>query len=93
MQSRRVGEQGLGKSKNLELVPGQQSIIDAGVRLDQFHLGKDQASQPFNDMLRRLISSIVVQASVGPLLTNTDQTAEHRFDIDRRCRMLIRESS
>ena len=54
------------------------------MRLDQFHLGKDQASQPYNDMLRRLITSIVAQRQVSVLLlANADQMAGHRFDIDR----------
>merc|ERR1712112_291400 len=67
----------LGKLRNLELVPEQQAIIDAGVRLDQ-------ASQPYNDMLRRLISSIVAYRQVSVLLlTNADQMADHRYDIDR----------
>ena len=55
------------KLNNLKLVPEQQAILDAGLRLDQWHLGRDQASQPYNDMVRRLIMSMVCsKASVGP---------------------------
>ena len=74
----------LNKLKNLLLVPEQQAILDAGMRLDQFHLGRDQASQPYNDMVRRLITSMVAQRQASVLLlTNADQMAEHRFDMDR----------
>ena len=73
----------LGKLRNLRLVPEQQAMLDAGVRLDQWHLGRDQASQPYNGMVRRLITSIVAQRAASVLLlTNADQIAEHRFSMD-----------
>ena len=38
------------KLHNLALVPEQQSAVDSGIRLDQWALGRTQASQPFNDL-------------------------------------------
>ena len=73
----------LGKLSNLKLVPEQQAMLDAGMRQDQWHLGRDQASQPYNGMVRRLITSIVAQRAASVLLlTNADQIAEHRFSMD-----------
>ena len=59
-------------------------MLDTWVRLDQWLLGRDQASQPYNDMVRWLITSIVAQRQASVLLlTNADQMAEHRFTMDR----------
>ena len=73
----------LGKLNSLKLVGEQQAMLDARVRQDQWHLGRDQASQPFNSVLRRLITSIVAQRTASVLLlTNADQIAEHRFSME-----------
>ena len=42
----------------LALVSDQQSILDSGIRLDQWTLDMSKAAQPFNAFKRQLISSI-----------------------------------
>ena len=63
----------LGRLDNLTLVPSQQSVLDNGVHMDQWHFPRDQASQPHNDFVRRLVVSVKAhrQASVL-LLANLD---------------------
>ena len=53
----------LGKLGKLCLVPDQQAVLDNGVRADQWQLPRDQASQPNNELLRRLLVSMTVSAS------------------------------
>ena len=38
-----------GKLNGLKLTPEQQSSVDSSIRMDQWALGKSQASQLFND--------------------------------------------
>ena len=66
----------LGK---LALVSDQQSILNSGIRLDQWTLERSQAAQPFNAFKRQLISSISAQRqSQVVLIANADYLVGHR---------------
>merc|ERR1712163_1463 len=66
----------------LTLVLDQQSILDSGIRLDQWTLERSQAAQPFNAFKRQLISSIRAQRqSQVVLIANMDNLATHRHNI------------
>ena len=64
------------KLKSHKLTLEQQSLVDSGIRMDHWALGKTQASQPFNDLQWQLIASIDAnrQASTCEILyvVNTD---------------------
>ena len=52
--------------------------------MDHWALGKTQASQPFNDLLRWLIASINTQWQASTiLLTNVDSMADHKFNLNQ----------
>ena len=57
-------------------------MFDAGVGLDQWHLGQDQAPLLFNVMGRLITPSVAQGLESGLRLTNTDQMAEHHFSMD-----------
>ena len=70
----------LGK---LALVLDQQSILDSGIRPDQWTLERSQAAQPFNAFKWQLISSISAQRqSQLVLMANTDKLAPHCHNIN-----------
>ena len=72
----------LGKLDNLTLVPSQQSVLDNGVCLDQWHSPRDQASQPRNDFVRHLLVSVKAHRQVSVLLlANLDRIMEHHFKL------------
>ena len=70
-----------GKLNKLKLAPDQQSMVDSGVRVDQFALGRSHSQQPFNDPRRRLIFSIRQESTI--LMANGDQVADHCLTIDQ----------
>ena len=71
------------KLHNLALVLKKQSAVDSGICLDQWALGRTQASQPFNDLKWWLISSINSsrQASIV-LMANVDYLTGHDHQIE-----------
>ena len=72
------------KLHNLALVPEQQSAVDSGIHLNQWALGRTQPSQPFNDLKRRLISSISSSRQASTvLMANTDYLAGHHHQIEK----------
>ena len=72
------------KLEGLTLVPEQQSTVDSGIHLDQWALGRTQSQQPFNDLKRRLISSISSSRQASTvLMANTDLLAAHCHKIDQ----------
>ena len=58
----------LHKLKGLELTPEQHSLADSAIVMNQWALGKTQPFQPFNDLLRRLITSIGTQRQTNTIL-------------------------
>ena len=77
------GSKVFSKLNGLKLTPEQQSSVDSGIRIDQWALGKSQASQPFNDLQWWLIASINAQRQVSSiLLPNVDQMAEHKLSMN-----------
>ena len=65
------------KLNGLKLVPEQQVVLDQGLRSDQWCFSKDQAQQPFNDMKRHLVASMVTYRQASTILfTNADQVSE-----------------
>ena len=73
-----------GKLQQLKLAPEQQSMVESGVRLDQFSLKRSHSQQPFNDLKRRLIYSIYASDQVATLLmANGDQVAGHHLTINQ----------
>ena len=72
------------KLHNLVLVLEQQSAVDSGICLDQWALGRTQASQPFNDLKQRLISSISSSRQASTvLMANADYLAGHYHQIEK----------
>ena len=66
----------------LKLTPEQQSSEDRGIRMDQWTLGKTQPSQPFNDLLRCLITSISTQRQANAILqTLVDCMVDHKLNL------------
>ncbi len=67
---------------NLTLALDQQSILDSGIRLNQWTLERSQAAQPFNAFKRELISSIFSQRQSSVILmSNVDYLASHCHQI------------
>ena len=65
---------------SLKLTMEQQSLVDSGIRMDHWALGKTHASQLFNDLQLRLITSINANRQASAiLLTNVD----HTFSLDQ----------
>ena len=62
-----------------KLTPEQQSLVDSGIRMDHWALGKTQASQPFNDLQWQLIASIDAnrQASTCEILYVVNRDTLH----------------
>ena len=72
----------LRKLGKLALVPAQQALVDNGLREDQWHLPKDQASQPLNEMIKRLRRSMSAQRQSSVLLlTILDQVQRQTFNV------------
>ena len=75
------------KLDHLKLILEQQSIVDSGIRLDLWALVRDQQSQSFNYLNHRLLASITASRQLSQLstllLTNADQIADHRFNLDQ----------
>ena len=73
-----------GKLNKLKLAPDQQSVVDSGVRVDQFALGWSHSQQPFNGQRRWFIYSINTSRQVSTILmANGDQVADQRLTIDQ----------
>ena len=65
---------------SLKLTTEQQCLVDSGIRMDHWALGKTHASKPFNDLQLRLIASINANRQASAiLLTNVD----HTFSLDQ----------
>ena len=72
----------LGKLGTLTLVPAQQALVENGLREDQWHLPKDQASQPHNELIKRLRRSMAAQRqSLVLLLSILDQVQAQTFNV------------
>ena len=74
----------MAKLQNLTLVLEQQSAVDIGIRFDQWALERTQSQQPFNNLKRRLISSISLSRQASTvLMANTDYLAGHHHQIEK----------
>ena len=72
------------KLNHLKLAPEQQSLVDSGIRINQWALGRLQLQQPFNNLRRRLICSINTSRQASTILiANGDQVADHHHKIDQ----------
>ena len=74
----------MAKLQNLKLAPEQQSVVDSSIRFDQWALGRTQSQLPFNDLKRRLISSISTSRQTSTILmANGDLLVAHHPKIDQ----------
>ena len=56
--------------------------MDSGIRFDQWALGKTQSQQPFKDLKRQLISSIITSRQASTvLMANGNHLLAHRLQI------------
>ena len=73
----------MAKLQNLTLVPEQQSVVDSGIRFNQWAVGRAQSQQLFNELKKWLISSISSSRQQSTvLMVNGDLVAAHHHQID-----------
>ena len=74
----------MSKLNNLKLAPEQQSAVDSGISFHQWALGRTQSQQLFNNLKRRLISSLASSQQASTLLfANRDQIGRHCLTIEQ----------